>query len=219
MPAAIFSGGTKVKCLKKIFDLFGGAQIHSGTVDPSAGGGVAATIGSLYLHETTGVLYKKTAAGDTAWSDVSSTVASLTGARVYGNTTTTVTTNVYTDMVYTTEDYDIGTNMSASLFTVPTTGYYAIHASAWLRGLMQATDSLNIRIMVDGVEVSSGQFTAQVGSGAGTQIDAVVPVNDILFCTATQVIKVQIRIQAASGAPAVQNSDFYNFFTVQLVGV
>jgi len=70
MPAVIFSG-TKVKALKKTLDLFGGAQILSISVDPTA---VAtdATIGSIGIHETTGEHYKKLDSGTTTnWAVIS----------------------------------------------------------------------------------------------------------------------------------------------------
>lgn len=71
MPAAIFSG-TKVKLLKKIADLFGGAQIHSSTTNPTTSA-VSAPIGSLLLNESTGDLYRKLDAGSsTNWALVGS---------------------------------------------------------------------------------------------------------------------------------------------------
>jgi hypothetical protein len=47
---------------------FGGISILTGTATPSAGAGVAASIGSLYTNTTTGQLYSKTGAGNTAWT-------------------------------------------------------------------------------------------------------------------------------------------------------
>lgn len=74
MPAAIFSG-TKVKLLKKIADLFGGAQIHSSTTNPTTSA-VNAPVGSLLLNETTGDLYRKLDAGSsTNWALVGSEAA------------------------------------------------------------------------------------------------------------------------------------------------
>jgi len=45
----------------------GGVLIKSGSVVPSAGAGVAAPAGSLYL-KTDGTVYSKTGAGATAWA-------------------------------------------------------------------------------------------------------------------------------------------------------
>lgn len=47
--------------------VLGTVDLLSGAVDPTAGAGVAAPIGSLYLR-TNGVPYIKTGAGNTAWS-------------------------------------------------------------------------------------------------------------------------------------------------------
>lgn len=48
--------------------------VLSGAADPTAGGGVAASVGSLYLR-TNGTLYQKTGAGNTAWTLLASTAA------------------------------------------------------------------------------------------------------------------------------------------------
>lgn len=74
MPATIFSGD-KVKALKSKLKLGEGVEIISTTLDPSSGAGLAAPIGTIALNETSGAMYQKTGAGDTAW-----VVASLTGA-------------------------------------------------------------------------------------------------------------------------------------------
>lgn len=64
--AVIFSGND-VKALKQNLDLFGVTKVMSGSVDPSAGAGVVAPIGSAYLSTTDG-LFIKTGAGNTAWT-------------------------------------------------------------------------------------------------------------------------------------------------------
>lgn len=74
--AVIFSGND-VKTLKQNIDLFGVAKIMSGTLDPSAGGGVAAPQGSLYLSTVNGT-YEKTGAGNTAWTKLALLPVDLT---------------------------------------------------------------------------------------------------------------------------------------------
>lgn len=66
--AVIFSGND-VKALKQNLDLFGVVKVLSGSLDPSAGGGVVAPQGSIYLSTTNG-LYEKTGAAATAWTKV-----------------------------------------------------------------------------------------------------------------------------------------------------
>jgi hypothetical protein len=65
MAAALFRIGTGLS-------IDGDTHILKGAVDPSAGGGVVAPISSLYLRDTgsAGEIYQKTAAGDTAWTDI-----------------------------------------------------------------------------------------------------------------------------------------------------
>ena len=64
--AVIFSGND-VKALKQNLDLFGVVKVMSGGVDPSAGAGVAAPVGSAYLS-TNGTLYLKTGVTNTDWT-------------------------------------------------------------------------------------------------------------------------------------------------------
>jgi hypothetical protein len=58
------------------FDISTNTTLISGTADPSAGGGVAAPIGSLYTRTGvgTGQLWIKTAAGNTAWLRIADSV-------------------------------------------------------------------------------------------------------------------------------------------------
>lgn len=59
----------------------------AGTADPSSGGGVAANVGSIYLRnvggtDTTGEVWAKTGAADTAWTQVTSSSTSPTAPTV-----------------------------------------------------------------------------------------------------------------------------------------
>ena len=67
MADAVIFSGSDVKALKQNLDLFGVVKVMSGTVDPSAGGGVAAPVGSAYLSTVHG-LFLKTGASNTAWT-------------------------------------------------------------------------------------------------------------------------------------------------------
>lgn len=74
--AVIFSG-SDVKTLKQNIDLFGVAKILSGSIDPSAGAGVVAPQGSIYMSTGFG-LYEKTGVGNTAWTKVQLKQVNLT---------------------------------------------------------------------------------------------------------------------------------------------
>ena len=52
----------------------GGPEIHEGAADPSAGGGVPAPVGSIYLR-TDGTWWRKVGAPNTAWVNSSSTAS------------------------------------------------------------------------------------------------------------------------------------------------
>lgn len=67
MADAVIFSGSDVKALKQNLDLFGVVKVMSGTLDPSAGGGVAAPVGSAYLSKVHG-LFLKTGVSNTAWT-------------------------------------------------------------------------------------------------------------------------------------------------------
>lgn len=71
MSASIFSGSI-VKVLKAILNMNDAAYIVTGSVDPSAGAGVDAPAGSLYLRSN-GAIYKKQLGGLTAWIEIITT--------------------------------------------------------------------------------------------------------------------------------------------------
>jgi hypothetical protein len=64
--AVIFSG-QDVKALKYNLDLFGRSKVMGLNVDPSAGAGVAAPLGSIGMDYLTGEVYYKNGAGNTQW--------------------------------------------------------------------------------------------------------------------------------------------------------
>lgn len=89
--------GSKVKSLKSILSLNGGAELHSGTVDPTSVA-VDATKGSLYLNTSNGFLYRKTDAGSTTnWSDLSAGGGANTTLSNLGVTAVNVGINPGTD--------------------------------------------------------------------------------------------------------------------------
>lgn len=149
--------------------------------------------------------------GTTTWAAASA--SAFTGARVYANTTTSLTANTYTDMSFTTEDYDVGGNMSSSQFTAPSTGYYQVNASVLLTGSMTATDQFNMRILVNGSEKASWRWDAI----STTTYVVNAKVSDTLLVTSGHVVKVQVRVQGV-GSQAVVNDSFCNYFSIWLAG-
>jgi len=71
--AVIFSGAD-VKALKYNLDLFGRSKVMGLNVDPSAGAGVAAPLGSLGMDYLTGNVYYKKTAPNTGWISISNAV-------------------------------------------------------------------------------------------------------------------------------------------------
>jgi len=55
----------------------GEIQFTFGSEDPTTGGGVVAPIGSVHLRTTTGTLYRKTGAGNTAWDPTAVNIGTL----------------------------------------------------------------------------------------------------------------------------------------------
>lgn len=80
MGSAVIFSGSKVKTLKPNLDLFGAAQILTGTVDPTVTA-TDAKAGSLYLNTSSGKTYSKNDNGST----VNWTILTLTsGVSAYG---------------------------------------------------------------------------------------------------------------------------------------
>lgn len=71
--AVIFSGAD-VKALKYNLDLFGRSKVMGLNVDPSAGAGVAAPLGSLGMDYLTGNVYYKKTVPNTGWISISNSV-------------------------------------------------------------------------------------------------------------------------------------------------
>lgn len=71
LTGALFVGSDAVFDANEIYDNYGVAdtwpQSYHGAADPTAGGGVPAAVGSLYMRKAVGV-YKKTGSGATAWT-------------------------------------------------------------------------------------------------------------------------------------------------------
>lgn len=71
--AVIFSGAD-VKALKFNLDLFGRSKVMGLNVDPSAGAGIAAPLGSIGMDYLTGNVYYKKTAPNTGWISISNAV-------------------------------------------------------------------------------------------------------------------------------------------------
>lgn len=71
--AVIFSGND-VKALKYNLDLFGRSKVMGLNVDPSAGAGISAPLGSIGMDYLTGNVYYKKTAPDTGWISISNAV-------------------------------------------------------------------------------------------------------------------------------------------------
>lgn len=74
--AVIFSGND-VKSLKYNLDLFGRSKLMGLNVDPRAGAGIAAPLGSIGSDYLTGAVYIKTTAPDTGWVTMAGSATGL----------------------------------------------------------------------------------------------------------------------------------------------
>lgn len=89
-----------------------------GTADPSAGGGVAAAEGTLYVRTgSTDQLWQKTGSGDTAWTNIAGGAASFSSLTVSGNITTT-TGNIVATTGAITADGNITTSAGNLVATI-----------------------------------------------------------------------------------------------------
>lgn len=117
----IWNNGEYAKWLTSLGFIFDdGKEMRTITVDPSAGAGVAAEIGSIALQDDTGIgrAWFKLGAADTAWTDI---LTSGSGWSLFGNSGTTAGTNFIgtTDSV----DFVIKTG-NTERFRISSTGAY-----------------------------------------------------------------------------------------------
>jgi hypothetical protein len=77
-------------------------ELHQGAADPSAGGGVAAPVGSFYYRTSTSTLWQKVGSPNTAWVYLTPRDIFATGSDgdllVNGGTTTAAADGVYNDV-------------------------------------------------------------------------------------------------------------------------
>ena len=148
--AVIFSGND-VKALKQNLDLFGVVKVMSGSVNPSAGAGVAAPQGSAYLSTAHG-LYLKTGVANTAWTKSSllpvDLTADVTGILPIANGGTGSATKNFVDLT---------NNQTVA-------GQKTFSSKMFLSEL-QATGSAGVDI-----HNASGTQVANFGAGGGTGI-------------------------------------------------
>lgn len=152
------------------------AGIFVGTVDPSAGGGVVATEGSLFLRDAgaSGSLWIKTGAANTAWSSVGTggpdslqtaydtgntiSVVSATGTIDFSNSTDA--TNVLT-VSRTFAGGGVGVNVSMGASTTGVGVQVTSNASATGAGIAVS----QLSTTANGIEVAKGSGGASSGNG------------------------------------------------------
>lgn len=138
--------------------------ILPGAADPSAGGGVAAVIGSLYLRSGTAQLWQKTGAANTAWTQIAvaaSTPVSGTGVSWYG-------TGIDGNLVF---DGVANVGSFAGLNMAPVANVYTLTRDIFANNI---TVSTGVRINPDGWRIfclntltltGTGQIAAAIGNG------------------------------------------------------
>lgn len=164
--AVIFSG-SDVKALKQNLSLNGIAKVLTTSSAPTGGAGLAAPIGSIALETTTGELYSKTGAGNTAWTKKLAGAVNLasevTGTLPIANGGTGSATQNFVDL---TTDQTIGGNKTFSSTIVGNISGNA--ATATLASTVTTNANLTGAVTSVGNATSLGSFSSANLSGALT---------------------------------------------------
>jgi hypothetical protein len=114
------------------------------------------------------------------------------------------------DIVFDTEDFDLGGNFNTSTgrFTAPVTGYYHVNANLSSSNLGDA-EQIILRICVNGVSVA---LATAVGSSAGS--DPRISTADIVFLNAGE----EIKATATSSASTDGNGASNTFIAIAFIG-
>lgn len=130
-------------------------------------------------------------------------------ARAFASATT-ISSSLAT-IVWTTEDYDTDNALSAGVFTVPSSGKYAVNTALLITGTIALNNTLVLEIQKNGTVVSrfTEFFPATLTDGKGM-------LSDIIQCTAGDTIRIQASTTAT--APSIVSSNFDNFFSIAKIG-
>lgn len=127
------------------------------------------------------------------------------GARYY-NSASSVSSSV-SKFTYTTRDYDTTASYSSGDFTVPSSGWYNVHAGVQYLYTSAASINNNLSIYLDSTSKAEFQSNTQTTSANDT-----VFVADTIYARAGQVIS--IRGSSSGASPSINSSDSRNFVSI-----
>ena len=172
----------------------GTPDVLAGTVDPTAGGGVVADEGSIYLRfvATAGRLFCKTGAANTAWTDT---------AGVFGNDQTLDEENARTTTT---------SNVFQNKFTLATGALTGTYIVFWKAGLDNAGALGEVRLQndTDAVTLDGPQIFKAGDSG---EIQFVGGFASITLAGVTKDLIIQFRDQSGGSTQGVQRARIFLF--------
>ena len=132
----------------------------------------------------------------------------------YHSSATAITASL-TTMTYTTKDFDTqAAAYSSGVYTVPSAGKYNVKASMAITATTVAAGNTQVIIIrKNSTEVARYEFI----SGAATQKPAILIVDDLISCAASDTIDIQIS--SASTTPSITASTTMNFFYINKVSI
>jgi len=116
--------------------------------------------------------------------------------------------NLYAVVAFDVEQFDTGGNVSAGVFTVPTTGFYQFN---WLVSAILSTgadEPILATLFVNGIETSRGNLTRAMNDNGSAG-------SDLLSLTAGQTV--DIRVFCTTARSLATGSIFSNYFSGYLV--
>ncbi len=132
----------------------------------------------------------------------------ITSAAARAHNSATSISGSLATIVWTTEDWDTNSALSAGVFTCPAIGYYSVEASLAISGTIALNSSAVIEIQKNGSAFSNRTLYA-----GGAQTNLSPSISDTVYCSNTSDT---FRIQASSSAtlPAIVSSDSRNYFAI-----
>ncbi|CAN5950512.1 unnamed protein product [Sphagnum jensenii] len=128
----------------------------------------------------------------------------------YHGVTATITSSLST-ATYSTKDFDSHNAYSSGTLTIPVSGKYQINAGLSITGTFSTNNNTIIDIVKNGTQYSEVNFQAN-----GSPSSANPNISDIIQCNAGDTINIQVS--SNSSGPAINASNFRNYFSWARVG-
>ena len=135
-------------------------------------------------------------------------------ARMYRNAVQSINSGSETTVIFNTKSFDVGTNYNTTtgVFTVPTTGYYAMNGSTFW-GNLAVNVFIRTHIQVNGTATARAQIVSQASTD-----DLSTQIGDFRFLTAGDQVRMTVQHDNA-GARDVGAGEELTYFAIRLESI